>query len=218
MILGDFNSRIDESKDFIESDDIDDYLPLNEDYTPDSINLPKRTTQDIGSKVKGHGAALLDFCKSTGFRIGNGRLGSDSDKGNFTCYQPGGNSLVDYLLIKEKDFHISSDFEIGEMNGFSDHGFLKIKVKCHKTEEKVDNNNRNNIIYEQVGENLEMLRNNYISKFKVRGKSNETIFNSLNEEDLKRQIKDKLEIVSVSETVTTIRNILLKYQKIVLMK
>ena len=102
------------------------------------------------------------------------------------------------------------------MNEFSDHGFLKIKFKCHKTEEKVDNNNRNNIIYEQVGENLEMLQNNYTSKFKVREKSNETIFNSLNEEDLKRQIKeleDKLEIVSVSETVTTIRNILLKISK-----
>ena len=66
-----------------------------------------------------------------------------------------------------------------------------------------------------------MLRNNYTSKFKVREKSTETIFISLNEEDLKRQIKelkDKLETASVSETVTTIRNILLKISKIVLMK
>ena len=60
-ILRDFNSRIDESKDFIESDDIDDYLSLNKDYISDSINLPKISTQDIGSKVKRTQCGIIRF-------------------------------------------------------------------------------------------------------------------------------------------------------------
>ena len=59
----------------------------------------------------------------SGFRIANGWLGKDKGQGQFTCFQPNGNSIVDYLLIRG-DFDKILDFEIGHINEYSDHGYL----------------------------------------------------------------------------------------------
>ena len=97
IILGDMNGRIANETDFIENNEEnsnDDYLPIPEDFNNDNP-IKKRNTLDT-DVVAGHGKDLISFCRSTGFRIVNGRLGDDQDIGNFTCYTPAGSSLVDY--------------------------------------------------------------------------------------------------------------------------
>ena len=83
----------------------------------------------------GHGTELIEFCKMTSSRIVNGRIGK------FTCYQPSGNSTVDYLLAKEKDFDKLLDFEIADINDFYDQAFLdiKIKINIHSQEKRKAN-------------------------------------------------------------------------------
>ena len=53
-------------------DDLDENLPLPEDYIPDNDNIPVRTSSDQ-NVISGHGKHLLKFCKSTQFRVMNGR-------------------------------------------------------------------------------------------------------------------------------------------------
>ena len=62
------------------------------------------------------------------FRVANGRIGKDQSEGNITCYTKG-NNIVDYLLIKGKDFIKVKDFEISEINELSaDDCYLNIKL------------------------------------------------------------------------------------------
>ena len=47
------------------------------------------------SGLKDHGKEIIEFCKMSGFTIANGRLGEGKGQRN-------GNSIVDYLLVREK--------------------------------------------------------------------------------------------------------------------
>ena len=72
---------------------------------PELCAVPTRANQD--QTINHRGRELLDFCKSSGLVIANGRFGDDSDIGCYTCLSKGpggtvGASLVDYLLINEK--------------------------------------------------------------------------------------------------------------------
>ena len=44
----------------------------------------------------------------------------DQDLGNFKCHTPAGSSLVDFCLLREKNFHIVQNFKVGEINTLSD--------------------------------------------------------------------------------------------------
>ena len=66
------NSRIGDTSDFIERDGEEiENLPLPDDYMRDS-KLESRTSSDV-NLILGHAKDSLQFCKSTGFRIMNGR-------------------------------------------------------------------------------------------------------------------------------------------------
>ena len=69
--------------------------------------------------VDAYGRRLLELCKTTSLLIANGRLGSDSETGEFTFYGEKGCSTVDYLLFI--DFETVSYFEICDITEFSDH-------------------------------------------------------------------------------------------------
>ena len=84
------NARTPQETDCLEStedNDIDDYLPIPDDFELDYTTI-KRNTLDK-TEISGHGKDLLNFSKSTDFRIINGRLGEDRDSGNFTCHNTG---------------------------------------------------------------------------------------------------------------------------------
>ena len=72
ILMGDMNGRVGNALDFVADDvDIDDNLPLPDDYEPDcEIKARNSNDKDV---ISGHGKDLLRFCKSTKFRIMNGR-------------------------------------------------------------------------------------------------------------------------------------------------
>ena len=73
---------------------------------------------DDAKEISGHGKDLLKFCESSGFRIMNGRWEEGVSSGKFTCFQPSGNSVVDYCLIRE---HYK----------YSDHMPLKVELEAN---------------------------------------------------------------------------------------
>ena len=63
-------------KDFVNNDDIDEFLPLPNNYISDNANLlSERKSCDHESGLKDHGKEIIEFCKMSAFRIANGRLG-----------------------------------------------------------------------------------------------------------------------------------------------
>ena len=57
----------------------------------------QRFSEDNGH-VNNNGLLLLDFCKQTGLRIMNGRVGADQGIGKHTFVGSRGSSVVDYVL------------------------------------------------------------------------------------------------------------------------
>ena len=99
FITGDLNSRVGNKSDFIENDII-----LNDDETFEIDRPLYRATTD--PHVNKFGNAMIDMCKATNLRIVNGRLFGDNNVGKCTCVTHNGQSLVDYLLTQQGDFHI----------------------------------------------------------------------------------------------------------------
>ena len=116
------------ANDFIANDEIDSYLPLDDQYIPDSA-LPVRSTQDVGG-FEHEWALNVGFRESSGFRILNGRI-NESKSGNFTCYNANGCSIVDYALCTENLFDRISPFEIGNINELSDHAPIEIAFRTN---------------------------------------------------------------------------------------
>ena len=97
-------------------------------------------------------------------------MGLDKKQGNFTCYKSNGNSIVDHLLVKEKDFDKLINFEIGELNEYSDHCFLSFKIKRNNKYEKENSKQTSskNSKEEQIvitDQDLKTLKLNYDKKF-----------------------------------------------------
>ncbi|XP_051813220.1 uncharacterized protein LOC110949666 isoform X1 [Acanthochromis polyacanthus] len=88
-LCGDFNARISNLKDYIDTDEI-----------------PIRNALDLSSNK--HGEAFIEFLKDAKCCVLNGRLNSDAD--NFTSASVRGKAVVDYIITPHKD--IKSCLEI----------------------------------------------------------------------------------------------------------
>ena len=216
LIMGDMNSRVGTEDDFIRDDEIAENLFLPEDYLSDQI-VKDRTSLDKLSGVQGHGKNLLNFCKSTSFRIMNGRWEEGEEIGKFTCFKPTGNSLVDYCLIREKDRCIIKSFRTGDISIHSDHAFLFVSLdrKSHSTFSEPNILSKVNCIPEKgtLGNRItEELRENFNGRFIPTTDSSTKIEICLRSDELEsklqcfknRLIKDN---ISVDEAVEELRNI-----------
>ena len=122
-IVGDWNSRVGSREDYICNDvhtmylDDDDCVPHN--------TLVRASVDKVCHNV---GVKLLDLCKSTCFRLVNGRLHRDCE-GMFTFANSNGASVIDYLLTREKHFSLISDFSICSFNEYSDHAVAYFSLK-----------------------------------------------------------------------------------------
>ncbi len=177
-ICGDLNSRTSNMNDCPESYDtgilseagIDDCLDTT--FKCDSL-LPDRISFD--SVCNKQGKLLLDFCKSTGTRIVNGRYGKDS--GNFTFYRlfkKGTNkvakSTIDYLLVPSKYFSDIIDFRVDEKLPESDHCSISFAFDS------------NVISCENKNDDCEMGNSKTYCKFKWDPSKQETFINCLFDE------------------------------------
>ena len=96
MIAGDLNVRIGQDFDYIQMDS-DKHIPLFDNYKNDSV-LIKRKSKDC--TVNTRGRQLLSQCITSSLRILNGRTMGDLS-GSYTCHQPLGSSVVDYMIVSE---------------------------------------------------------------------------------------------------------------------
>ena len=81
LLCGDLNARVGNGSrsDYIQCDRTVGFIDCN-DYIPD-VPVPRSS---LDSVCNAHGLKLLDLCKATQLRIGNGRLGRDQSVGTFT--------------------------------------------------------------------------------------------------------------------------------------
>ena len=114
------NARIADRDDFVPLDISTHMDTLPDDYVCD-INL-LRSTQDSGFNANGN--LLLDFCKRSGFRIVNGRVGEDAGVGKCTYVGSRGSSLIDYVIAVQDLFKYFSNFCVNDPNILSDHCVL----------------------------------------------------------------------------------------------
>ncbi|VDI62880.1 Hypothetical predicted protein, partial [Mytilus galloprovincialis] len=77
--------------------------------------------------VNSFGRKLLQMCYDTGLTVANGRLGNDKH-GNFTFCTSNGRSVNDYLLVSPCDYELISNFEVLQLNEFSDHSPLYFEL------------------------------------------------------------------------------------------
>ena len=125
LVTGDFNGRTGTNSDFII---YDRYIDAGPDNSIQYNDIPVRFNRDRA--VDAYGRRLLELCKTTSLLIANGRLGSDSETGEFTFYGEKGCSTVDYLLLSFIDFETVSYFEICDITEFSDHVGLSFGLHC----------------------------------------------------------------------------------------
>ena len=116
---------------------------LPDEYIPD-VKLP-RFPQDK-RYVNNNGLLLLEFCKQTGLRIMNGRVGNDCGVGRYTFVGSKGSSLVDYVLASQDFFKFIDQFEVHEPNILSDHCLISFSFVFNEEQTSEPDDNE----YEQV--------------------------------------------------------------------
>ena len=157
LICGDFNARTNVLPDYL-----DEYLCGNDGNLPifETVNdrrsllLRKmaenneldRFSKD-SSRTNKHGRNLLEFCKTAGLLIMNGRLGSDKGIGELTRVDTTGCSVVDYMLCNPDLFSQITHFGIELKVPESDHCGLSLTIKCDKSIKYNEFDNESDWIY-----------------------------------------------------------------------
>ena len=213
LLCGDMNARISDALDYIENDEIDAFLPIDDHYEPDTpLSLRKSADKDF---INTSGQLLIEFCKSTGYRILNGRINKENSCA-FTCFTSRGNSVVDYALTKSTYFDHIEDFRIRELSELSDHCPLEIKIKTSSSPNK--NEDLPILSSNLILSNIDNLKNDYKMQFSLNTNSgelmkianeSETILKFLN--DVEEELDDAS--FSVEKTVNSLRQQLIEIAK-----
>ena len=130
IICGDMNARVANMNDFVADDASRHIYALPDDYIVD--NSVPRSSKD--SKSNSNGNLLIDFCRQTGLRIANGRVGSDAYTGECTYVGSSGTSLVDYVLVSEDLLKCFVTFDVFDPNPISDHCLIEFSLKLRRSD------------------------------------------------------------------------------------
>lgn len=192
VIAGDFNGRVSNKLDYVAYDnrvhDIDSF-----DYNPDEP-LPRASIDKVSNA---QGAQLLDLCKSTSMKIGNGRL---DDGQSFTYYSRTGASVIDYILLKYETFNLVSNFKIMGFNEFSDHAPLQFSLHASlKTEDDINLSSNSSYKYKWNDGQKDNFRRNLITRLP----DINNIFNGINRRE-KKSVNDAIcDFVKVIDEVAS---------------
>lgn len=202
LICGDFNSRTSTNNDFVIHDDSLHMSVLPDEYISD--NFLSRYSQDKGH-VNNNGLLLLDFCKQTGVRIMNGRVGKDNGIGKYTFIGSRGSSVIDYVLASEDLFRFVKDFEVQDPNILSDHCIINFSFEFNRQPSLFSENEE----YEKVSGKY-VWDNDFKDEYKIRLQGNLTgeklaslnvkISNSESNGDIDSCLSD---FVSIIEDIST---------------
>lgn len=140
ILAGDFNSRVGESKDYVEYDilannllnNMPAFLSYDKDYTC------SRRSED--KHVNNFGRKLLELCRASGLRICNGRVSEDT-QGKYTFFNHLGSSVIDYVLVGKDDFDAIESVTVKDFNEWSDHAPVEVCIHNVKNYQRYDNHN-----------------------------------------------------------------------------
>ena len=190
---GDLNARVSDMKDFVDADNSRHVYALPDDYNADKV-LP-RSSKD--SKLNANGSLLIDFCRQTGLRIANDRVGSDSGVGECTYVGTGGSSLVDYVLVSEDLLQCFNEFTVHDPNPYTDHCVIEFSVNVYKatilTQVNSDNSVKLDSKYQWDKTKCDEFKNNLASA-DIDSKFNQ-IFDTLSNDDCTDNIDKCVEIL-----------------------
>jgi len=133
-IAGDWNSRVGSREDYICNAVHTMYLD-DDDYVPDNTLV----WASVDKVCNNLWVKCVDLCKSTCFRLVNGRL-HRACEGMFKFANSNGASVIDYLLTQENPFSLISDFSLCSFNEYSDHAgvYCSLKTSLHTHVEKTE--------------------------------------------------------------------------------
>ena len=140
-VIGDLNSRCGIRDDFIlndvlsadTNDSLQNVIHYNSDSGSETRNSADKTVNQFGRK-------LIDYCKTTGMRIVNGKH-KDDPFGSVTFFSTLGISLIDYLLTDVNNIVNIKTFSSGVFNPFSDHSPIcctipfNLRDTCHMSDD-----------------------------------------------------------------------------------
>ena len=175
FIIGDLNSRTGTQCDIDTQPntsfcnfEIPNHSPVfmneEESITPQLIqslgHSVSRVSQD--KVVNSHGRKLIDLCQASNLIMLNGRVGSDMNHGSFTFSNHRGNSVDDYCLVDKQLLYHCTNFEVKNINIFSDHVPIVVYLNCMASNSSLpfDNNSSTHIIYKWNKE----AKNDYINE------------------------------------------------------
>ena len=115
IILGDFNARTGNYKDYIENNG---HNFIQHDLSAQMQNISPRKSFD--NTINNHGKWLLELCKPFNMRILNGRINGDSF-GQPTSHKCLGVSAVDYAIVSHELFKYVKSFIVRPPIYMSDH-------------------------------------------------------------------------------------------------
>ena len=132
ILCGDFNARIGHSSGYIdnENDSLDKFIPLPDDYLPDSDMVHKRQTMDkICNAYKNDFLSIITHNQLT---ILNGRTLGDFT-GNYTCIHHNGSSVIDYFATSRNIIltKLVQHMSIKPFTPFSDHKPVSLTLSLY---------------------------------------------------------------------------------------
>jgi exonuclease III len=117
ILVGDFNARTRDSNH--EFDQPDEFI--NNTNPIDTRSHPLKSNRNSRDSVlNARGKLLVDFMACADMTILNGNMLGDIF-GDFTCHNYNGCSLVDYIAVTRKIYHMIDRLEVLELTSFSDH-------------------------------------------------------------------------------------------------
>ena len=90
--------------------------------------------------------ACLNFCKSTGLRILNGRTDLDKNIGKFTCVNSQGSSSIDFVTCRSDCFKYIKQFYVNEPNIVSDHCVVNFVLQAYVDIDSISLNSDDNLV------------------------------------------------------------------------
>ncbi len=118
--------------------DINEFVNNNFAYTISRVSCDKVRPDITGQNI-------LDMCIGCNLLLMNGRSYDDKGTGKYTCHQPGGKSVVDYLIIDYNCLVLVSGFSISDELPFCDHSILQYSFRTKaKNTARMPNNGNNN--------------------------------------------------------------------------
>ena len=136
LVCADFNARTSDMLDYVQDDTATNIHVLSDEY---AVDTPlSRVSEDKGFNRYGSELQTMGFCKQTGLRILNGRVGNNGNIGKCTYVGSTSKCLVDYVISSQQLFPLINTFDVDESNILSDHCVVICTLRSHRVNQTIN--------------------------------------------------------------------------------